>query len=65
MEVVKKIRVYEERPIEERWDKTGKSKIPTKWVDILKGEYERSRWVAQDFKGNEKNVTTCSQQCHP
>ena len=55
MEFVKKIRVYEECSIEECWDKTGKRPIPTRWVDILKGEDERSRWVAQDFKGNDNN----------
>ena len=55
MEFVKKIQVYEERSIRECWDKTGKRLIPTRWVDILKGEEERSRWVAQDFKGNDKN----------
>ena len=36
MEFVKKIQVYEERPIRECWDKTGKRQIPTRWVDILK-----------------------------
>ena len=55
MEFVKKIQVYEERPIEECWKLTAKRPIPTRWVDILKGEDERSRWVAQDFKGNDKN----------
>ena len=55
MEFVKKIQVYEERTIEECWHKTGKRPIPTRWVDILKGDEERSRWVAQDFKGNDKN----------
>ena len=55
MDFVKKIQVYEERSIEECWEKTGKRPIPTRWVDILKGEDERSRWVAQDFKGNDKN----------
>ena len=55
MDFVKKISVYEERSIDECWAKTGKRPIPTRWVDILKGEDERSRWVAQDFKGNDKN----------
>ena len=54
MEFVEKIRVYEERSIEECWQLTGKRLISTRWVDILKGEDERSRWVAQDFKGNDK-----------
>ena len=43
MEFLEKIRVYEESPIEECWDKTGKRPIPTRWVDSLKGEDERSR----------------------
>ena len=55
MDFVKGIEVYEERPIEECWQMTGKRPIPTRWVDILKGEDERSRWVAKDFKGNNKN----------
>ena len=50
MTFVKGIRVYEERPIEECWDRTGKNPIGTRWVDILKGALTRSRWVAQDFK---------------
>ena len=55
MEFVKKIKVFEERTIEECWAVTNKRPIPTRWVDILKGEDERSRWVAKDFKGNDKN----------
>ena len=50
MSFVKGLRVYEERPIEECWDRTGKNPIGTRWVDILKGARTRSRWVAQDFK---------------
>jgi hypothetical protein len=50
MEFVKKIKVYEEAPIQECRDRTGKGPIGTRWVDILKGELTRSRWVAQDFK---------------
>ena len=34
---------------------TGRRPIPTRWVDILKVEDERSRWAAKDFKGNDKN----------
>ena len=50
MTFVKGIRVYEERPIEECWERTGKNPIGTRWVDILKGALTRSRWVAQGFK---------------
>ena len=37
MSFVKGLRVYEERPIEGCWDRTGKNPIGTRWVDILKG----------------------------
>jgi hypothetical protein len=50
MGFVKGIKVYEEAPIEECIHRTGKKPIGTRWVDILKGEITRSRWVAQDFK---------------
>jgi hypothetical protein len=50
MEFVKGIKVYEEAPIQECLHRTGKKPIGTRWVDILKGELTRSRWVAQDFK---------------
>ena len=54
MVFVKAIPVYEERPIEECYRKTGKRPIPTKWVDHNKGRGGavdiRSRWVARDFK---------------
>ena len=52
MDFVKGIEVYEERPIEECWQNTGKRPIPTRWVDILKGDDERSRWVAKGFQRN-------------
>ena len=42
--------MYEEAPVQECLDRTGKKPIGTRWVDILKGELTRSRWVAQDFK---------------
>ena len=50
MAFVKGLRVYEEKPIEECWERTGKNPIGTRWVDILEGALTRSRWVAQDFK---------------
>ena len=50
MKFVEGLRVYEERPIEECCEKTGKNPIGTRWVDILKGALTRSRWVAQGFK---------------
>ena len=50
MEFAKSLRVYEEVPITQCWESTGKAPIGTRWVDILKGELTRSRWVAQDYK---------------
>ena len=34
---------------------TGKRPIGTRWIDILKGELTRSRWVAQDFEKKSDN----------
>jgi hypothetical protein len=50
VEFVKRLKVYEEVPVSECWENTGKPPIGTRWVDILKGELTRSRLVAQDFK---------------
>ena len=49
VEFVKGLGVYKEVPITECWEHTGKAPIGTRWVDILKGELTRSRWVAQDL----------------
>ena len=50
MDFAKDIRVYEERPESECWQKTGKAPIDTRWIDTVKGPSIRSRWVARDFK---------------
>ena len=51
---MKKIGLYEEVPIEECWEKTGKPPTSTRWVDVNKGTAEnpdvRCRLVARDFK---------------
>jgi len=51
---MKKIDLYEEAPIEECWERTGKPPVDTKWVDLNKGTKEkpdvRCRMVARDFK---------------
>ena len=45
--------------IEECWDKTGKAPVSVRWVDVNKGGLEkmevRSRLVARDFKGGDKD----------
>ena len=47
------------RPIEECWQKTGKAPVSVRWVDTNKGTPEfvevRSRLVARDFKGADKD----------
>lgn len=46
-------RVYVVADISECWEKTGKSPIQVRWVDVRKGEgVYRSRLVAKDFKTN-------------
>ena len=46
-------------PIEECWAKTGKPPVTVKWVDTDKGTpgspVIRSRLVARDFKGGDKD----------
>ena len=50
MRFVKKLPVYQERDVQECWEKTGRRPISTRWVDTRKGSGVRSRWVARDFK---------------
>jgi hypothetical protein len=54
IQFMKKINLYEEVPIEQCWQATGKDPISTKWVDINKGTVDkpdvRCRLVARDFK---------------
>ena len=51
---MKKIGLYDEVPLQECWDMTGKAPTSTRWVDINKGTAEnpdvRCRLVARDFK---------------
>ena len=51
---MKKIQLYEEVSIQECWERTGKSPISTRWVDVNKGTSDkpdvRCRLVARDFK---------------
>ena len=51
---MKKIGLYDEVPIQECWDMTGKGPTSTRWVDVNKGTAEdpdvRCRLVARDFK---------------
>jgi len=46
-------------PVQESWDKTGKGPVSMRWVDTNKGGIERleirSRLVARDFKGGDKD----------
>ena len=41
---------YEERDVQECWNRTGAAPTSTKWVDVDKGGAVRSRWVGRDFK---------------
>jgi hypothetical protein len=54
IQFMKKIGLFEEVPIEQCWEMTGKDPISTKWVDIDKGTLGspdvRCRLVARDFK---------------
>ena len=47
------------KPVQECWDRTGKDPVSTRWVDTNKGGAEamevRSRMVARDFKGSDKD----------
>ena len=51
---MKKIGLYEEVPLEECWERTGRGPTSTRWVDVNKGTTEkpdvRCRLVARDFK---------------
>ena len=51
--------IWELRPITECWDKKGRAPTSIRWVDTDKGDGEtweiRSRLVARDFKGGDKD----------
>ena len=43
------------KPISDCWEKTGKAPVTARWVDVQKAEGVRSRLVARDFKGGDKD----------
>ena len=51
--------IWELRPIKECWEITGKKPVSVRWVDTNKGGPSemivRSRMVARDFKGGDKD----------
>jgi hypothetical protein len=51
--------IWEECPVEESWRVTGKAPVTVRWVDTNKGTLLgmliRSRLVARDFKGGDKD----------
>ena len=53
-------RIWELKPIQDCWDLTGKPPVSVRWVDTNKGGgleemIVRSRLVARDFKGGDKD----------
>ena len=56
---MEKRRIWDLKPIQECWDKTGKPPVSVRWVDTNKGgpmEMEtRCRLVGRDFKGEDKD----------
>ena len=51
--------IWSEVPIGECWEKTGKTLVSVRWVDVNKGgegamEVRCCRLVARDFKGKDK-----------
>ena len=43
------------KPVRECWERTGRAPVSGRWVDVRKGSGEvRSRYVARDFKGEDK-----------
>ena len=52
-------RIWSEVPVQEARDKTGKAPVSVRWVDVNKGGDSRmevrSRLVAGDFKGDDKD----------
>ena len=58
---MKKRNLWEDRTVKECWEKTGKAPVTVRWVDVMKpgetlGEWlVRSRLVARDFKGEDKD----------
>ena len=54
IEFMKKVELFEEVPVSECWECTGRPPVSTKWVEVNKGTAEnpdvRCRLVARDFK---------------
>ena len=56
-------KIWSLRPVEERWEKTGKAPVSVRWVDLDKvcdvdGVWEllvRGRLVARNFKGKDRS----------
>ena len=52
-------KIWEEVPVEECWNITGRPPVSVRWVDTNKGTLIdfliRSRLVARDFKGGDKD----------
>ena len=47
--------IWSVKPISDCWEKTGKAPVTVRWVDVQKAEGVRSRLVARDFKGGDKD----------
>ena len=47
--------IWSVKPILECWEKTGKAPVTVRWVDVQKVDCVRSRLVARDFKGGDKD----------
>ena len=43
------------RPTTESWEMLGKPPVSVRWVDTMKSDGVRSRLVARDFKGGDKD----------
>ena len=52
-------KMWDVKPVSECWQKTGRAPISVRWVDTNKGDLIsmliRSKLVARDFKGDDKN----------
>ena len=48
-------RIWSMTPVSECWEKLGKAPVSVRWVDTMKSEGVRSRLVARDFKGVDKD----------
>ena len=47
--------IWSVKPISVCWERTGKALVSVRWVDVQKVEGVRSRLVARDFKGGDKD----------